>query len=100
MLHGEAVAVGLMFAAELAASLGRTGSDAVARHRDLLDALGLPVTAPAHLSAESLLTLMRRDKKATGGLTVVLDGPHGLEKVEDPDPDMVAKALSAIGVHR
>jgi hypothetical protein len=42
---------------------------------------------------------MARDKKAGGGLTFVLDGPSGIERVDDPDPLAVNKALAAIGVH-
>jgi len=42
---------------------------------------------------------MARDKKAGGGLTFVLDGPGGIERVDDPDPLAVNKALAAIGVH-
>jgi len=100
LLHGEAVSIGLVFAAELAAALGRTPSDHIARHRDLLDDLGLPVCAPARARADELLRLMARDKKAAGGLTFVLDGPDGIERVDDPDPGAVTKALWAVGVER
>jgi hypothetical protein len=41
---------------------------------------------------------MRRDKKAAGGLTFVLPGPHGIERVDDPDPTAVAKALAQVGL--
>jgi len=101
LLHGEAVAIGLVFAAELNAALGRAHSDDVARHRELLEALGLPTCAPARASADELLTLMRRDKKAHGGLTFVLPGAgHDIERVDDPDARAVAKALWAVGIER
>jgi len=45
-----------------------------------------------------LLTIMKRDKKSDGGITFVLDGPNGIERVDDPDPVAVNKALAAIGV--
>ena len=37
---------------------------------------------------------MGRDKKSTGSLTFVLDGPHGLEVVTDVDADVVRATLS------
>ena len=41
---------------------------------------------------------MRRDKKARGGLTFVLPGPHGLELVDDPPPVALERAWRAVGV--
>jgi len=96
--HGEAVAIGLVFAAQLATALERTPPDLAARTESLVGALGLPVQAPAGLTADELLTIMKRDKKSAGGLTFVLDGPSGIERVDDPDPSAVTKALAAIGV--
>ncbi len=60
--------------------------------------MGLPVHAPPGMAAAELLTIMKRDKKSDGGLTFVLDGPNGIERVEDPDPVAVNKAFAAIGV--
>ena len=60
--------------------------------------LGLPMFAPPGLRAEDLLAIMARDKKSEGGLTFVLDGPNGIERVNDPDPGAVRKALAAIRV--
>jgi 5-deoxy-5-amino-3-dehydroquinate synthase len=96
--HGEAVAIGLVFAAQLATALERTSSALVGRTESLVRALGLPVQAPPGLEAGELLTIMKRDKKSGGGLTFVLDGPSGIERVDDPDPVAVNKALAAIGV--
>jgi len=50
------------------------------------------------LHADNLVELMARDKKSAGGLTFVLDGPNGIERVDNPDPDAVRKALAAIRV--
>ena len=95
--HGEAVAVGLVFAGALGGALERIDADQAARHRDLVEGLGLPVRADGR-SADELLAVMRRDKKARGGLTFVLDGPAGLESVDDPPPAALATAFAAIGV--
>jgi hypothetical protein len=51
--------------------------------------------APAR---DDLLSLMRRDKKAKGGITFVLPGAHGLETVDDPPVDALHRAFEAVGV--
>ena len=100
LLHGEAVAVGLVFAAGLAAALDRLDAAAVDGVRASLTRLGLPVTAPAGADPAKLTALMRRDKKATGGLTFVLPAPGGgpLERVDDPPADALARAFAAVGL--
>jgi 3-dehydroquinate synthase len=100
LLHGEAVAVGLVFATELAAALDRLPAAAPAATREMLARFDLPTTAPDGLSAEAVITLMRRDKKAAGGLTFVLPGAGGgpLERVDDPPRAAVERALTAVGV--
>ena len=80
--HGEAVAIGLVFAARLAECLGRIGPQRVAEHRDLVSSYDLPVEVPPGLAAAELVTIMGRDKKASGDdLTFVLDSSRGLEVV-------------------
>jgi 3-dehydroquinate synthase len=99
LLHGEAVAVGLVFAAELAAALGRLDAADVERCRAMLSGLGLPTRAPEGLSGGEIVGLMRRDKKAAGGLTFVLPGPGGgLERVDDPPAPLVERSLAAVGI--
>jgi 3-dehydroquinate synthase len=100
LLHGEAVAVGLVFAAELAAALDRLPAGAADATRAMLTRFGLPISAPGGLAAADLVTLMRRDKKAAGGLTFVLPAPGGgaLERVDDPPDPLVERALAAVGV--
>ena len=80
--HGEAVAIGLVFAARLARRLARIDSRRVAEHDRLVAGYGLPDRLPAGVDDDELLTVMARDKKAIDdGLTFVLDGPAGLEVV-------------------
>lgn len=94
--HGEAVAVGLVFAAELAASLGRIDDAAVAEHRRVVEGYGLSTQLPAGLGSAELLELMARDKKVLAdGLTFVLDGPDGLEVVHGIDAGLVRSTLEA-----
>jgi len=98
LLHGEAVAVGLVFAGELAAALGRIDASSAEQHRALVTGLGLPIRAPSGLDASTLVELMRRDKKAKGGLTFVLPGPNGIERVDDPPAAALERAFEAVGV--
>ncbi len=95
--HGEAVAVGLVFAARLARQLGRVGDERVAEHDRVVAAYDLPSRLPLGVDAARLVAAMGRDKKATGGgLTFVLDGPDGLEVVPGVGPDDVLAALAAL----
>jgi 3-dehydroquinate synthase len=98
LLHGEAVAIGLVFASQLAAVLERVPPETATRTETLVAALGLPTYAPPGLAADELLAIMGRDKKSAGALTFVLDGPNGIERVDAPDPGAVRKALAAIRV--
>jgi 5-deoxy-5-amino-3-dehydroquinate synthase len=83
LAHGEAVAIGLIFAAELALELRRIDEARVDEHRRVVSGeYGLRITPPAGLDVGELLALMARDKKALDGLTFVLDGPDGVEVVE------------------
>ncbi len=94
--HGEAVAVGLGFAARLARRLGRIDDERVADHERVVAGYDLPLRLPPGLPPAQLVDLMARDKKATDGLTFVLDGPRGLEVVAGVDAAMVAATLGEI----
>ena len=94
--HGEAVAVGLVFAAELARGLERIDDDRVADHRRVVEGYGLPTTVDGDLDPAALVELMRRDKKAYDGLTFVLDGPRGPEIVTEVEDRQVLAALERV----
>jgi 5-deoxy-5-amino-3-dehydroquinate synthase len=79
--HGEAVAVGLIFAARLARRLGRIDDARVEYHQRIVGGYDLPTALPAGVDHAQLVELMGRDKKALRGLTFVLDGPDGVELV-------------------
>jgi 5-deoxy-5-amino-3-dehydroquinate synthase len=96
--HGEAVAIGLVYAARLARRLGRIDDDRVEQHIALVRGEGLPTALPAGVSAQELVTLMRRDKKSTGDLTFVLDGPTGVEPLHAVDEAEVLAALDEMDV--
>lgn len=66
LLHGEAVAAGMVCASRLAERLGRVDASLTARQTSLLAALGLPTAAPA-VDADDVLRVMQRDKKVEHG---------------------------------
>ncbi len=95
--HGEAVAVGLVYAAEVAERLGRIDSERVAAHRRVVSGYGLPDRLPARLDDdEELLALFGRDKKAVDGVTFVLDSARGPEPVTGVPETVQREALAAI----
>jgi 5-deoxy-5-amino-3-dehydroquinate synthase len=94
--HGEAVGIGLRYAARLARALGRVGNDRVAEHDRLVDGYDLPAGLPAGTDIGEVVVAMGRDKKARRGLTFVLDGPSGLEVVGDVPADVVAGTLEEL----
>jgi 5-deoxy-5-amino-3-dehydroquinate synthase len=94
LAHGEAVAIGLIFAAHLANVMGRIPVERVDEHFAVVgEEYHLGTDIPAGLQADRLVALMRRDKKAVDGLTFVLDGPDGVEVVPDVDEAPVHEAL-------
>ena len=95
--HGAAVAVGMMFAAELARSVGRLSDADADRHRSILDQLGLPLTYRRD-RWQALLDGMRRDKKTRGDLLrfVVLDGIGKPGILDVPDTSLLFAAYQEI----
>jgi len=91
--HGEAVAIGLAYAAALGRRLGRIDDARVAEHHRVLAAYELDAALPAGVDSDNLVALMRHDKKAIAGLTFVLDGPDGFEVVPGVDEADARAAL-------
>jgi 5-deoxy-5-amino-3-dehydroquinate synthase len=98
--HGEAVAIGLLFAALLAQRLGRIDQARVDEHRRVIGSYDLPTDLPPGAGAEELLAFMGRDKKAQQDLTFVLDGPDGVEPVRGVARADVVATLADMGAHR
>ena len=95
--HGNAVAVGCVYAAELSHLLGYIDQDLVDYHRSLLGSLGLP-TSWNNGTWDDVLALMHRDKKARGNKLrfVVLDRIGHPIHLEDPPADAVEEAFRRI----
>lgn len=94
--HGEAVAVGLVFAAELAGRASLLTRAEVDRHRSLIGAMGLPTTYPGDWAR--LQAVMRVDKKARGASLrfVVLDGLGNPTILTDPQQAWLDAAWAAV----
>jgi 5-deoxy-5-amino-3-dehydroquinate synthase len=95
--HGEAVAIGLVFAAHLAHRLGRIDQARVEIHRAVVGGYDLPTDLPPDAEARQLVEFMSRDKKAQQDLTFVLDGPRGVELVRGVAPSDVIATLADMG---
>jgi 3-dehydroquinate synthase len=95
--HGEAVAVGLAYAAELGRATGRLDGPTADRHAAVLRGLGLP-TSYAPDAWPRLVEVMRVDKKARGSRLrfVVLDGLARPGILADPPAELLAGAYQRI----
>ena len=100
LLHGEAVSLGMVAAARLAADLGRIDEAVATRQRRLLEQFGLPVvTDTLHgISDDTLLAIMARDKKALHGrLRFVLPDRIGqVELIKGVDHAAATAAIAAV----
>lgn len=95
--HGEAVAVGMLFAARAAERAGVARVGLVARHEATLRALGL-ADIPPMPPIDDIVTAMRMDKKYAGGLRLVLLEDVGAPRVvEGVDESLVRAVLADLG---
>ena len=96
-LHGEAVAVGMVMATELAVSRG----DVSAAERDriiaLLSAFDLPVTPPAHMKIADFMPYMKTDKKVQAGkMRFIVPTALGQSAIVDDVTEQELMALFSI----
>lgn len=95
--HGEAISVGMVFAAELSARTLGLPADQVGRLRDLLTGLGLPTSVEA-MDWHDLRTAMGRDKKTRGARLRLV----GLERfgavgiIDGPDEELLTHCYSLV----
>jgi len=98
-LHGNAVAIGMVFAAEVGWLAGRLDEASVAHHRRILQSVGLPTSYPGARWPE-LREAMSMDKKNRGAKLrmVVLDGEGHPGILAAPPEDLLEAAYAAISV--
>ncbi|MFT4082278.1 MAG: 3-dehydroquinate synthase [Nocardioides sp.] len=100
--HGEAVAVGCVYAAELARAAGLLGDEIVARHRTAFGRVGLPTdigsTSVAGTGFDELIGTIRVDKKARGSQLrfLVLRGLAEPMILAGPDETQLRSAYEAV----
>jgi 3-dehydroquinate synthase len=87
LLHGEAVAIGMVCSSRLAEVRGLIEHATTERQRELLDTFGLP-TRPPRSSIDDLIATMRKDKKAVAGkMRFVLPRRLGAVELFDDVPE-------------
>ncbi|MFC6634096.1 3-dehydroquinate synthase [Microbulbifer taiwanensis] len=98
-LHGEAVAAGMVMAAELSRLRGSIDTELVARIRDLLSTARLPLVAPDDMTVQQFLDAMAVDKKVMDGRLrlVLLRALGDAQIVDDTPPELLAEALENCG---
>ena len=94
-LHGEAVATGMLMAADLSARHGWLNTDAVRRTEQLLQQAKLPTTAPGEMDESRFMELMAIDKKVIDGSLrlVLLKGIGDATVTGDFKPDLLGETL-------
>jgi 3-dehydroquinate synthase len=98
--HGEAVALGMVFAARVAEGIGLARPGLAAGHVALLAALGLPVGG-VRLDPDRVLAAMATDKKQRQGLRLVLlRAPGRPEVVTDPHRGVLVAAIRSLEAAR
>ena len=97
LAHGEAVAVGMIYAAHLAHAMQRISQARVDEHYKVIgQTYGLKVKPDERVNRKELIELMRHDKKAVSGLTFVLDGASCIEVVSGVSEKHLEQAFDAM----
>ena len=101
LYHGEAVAIGLLFAAHLAFVLGRIDTSQLTYHYQVVSKFKLPTIFPSSVDLELAMPFLERDKKAQGSLAFVLQKANGdLELVRGIERQQVGAAIASFRAWR
>lgn len=84
LLHGDAIAIGMVVEARLAEQVGVASAGTATRLERGLSTIGLPTAIPAGMAAPAILDAMRLDKKARAG-TLVFALPSSIGAMAEPD---------------
>jgi 3-dehydroquinate synthase len=96
-LHGEAVATGMLMAADLSMRMGNLTEHDVERVDNILDMAMLPTRAPHHMDYDHFIELMAVDKKVRDGkINFVLFNKLGDAMItSDYDPELLRETIEA-----
>lgn len=94
-LHGEAIAVGMLMAADLSHRLGWITEEVIERIKQMLVKLNLPIALPDDLNPKNMRELMSVDKKAKDGVLflVLLKGIGEAVVTDEFDEDLLMETL-------
>jgi 3-dehydroquinate synthase len=105
LLHGEAVAIGMVAEARIAERTGVAGKGTAERLRRLLGRIGLPTSVPIEWNVDEVIALTRTDKKARAGRVEysLISGPgvpaQGIEgRYGFAVPDEVVREVLGVAV--
>lgn len=103
LLHGEAVAIGIIGAGLIEIEMGLAQAGRLQRIRGILEKLGVPVRLPPNLAEENLIDLIKRDKKAINKWPrfVLIDKIGGVYRKDgqyavEVAPELVTKVLDKL----
>lgn len=95
--HGHAVAIGSVFAAELAEVCGVAEPGLADQHRQTLTQCGLPVSYRPGRRDELVLAMMSDKKVRDGKLRFVVLSAQGRPRIIQPTPDDINEAFQRVG---
>jgi 3-dehydroquinate synthase len=98
LLHGEAVAVGMMAAGQIGVRMGVTPSEVIERQKALIERSGLPLHPPSGLSRDRIAAAMAMDKKIISGTQrwILLEGIGRTVVRDDVPPALVSDVLDEL----
>jgi 3-dehydroquinate synthase len=96
-LHGEAISIGMVAAADIAVKMGIMKRQEAERIKELVEMYNLPAHVPDNLNAGDLISAMAIDKKAHAGrLNFVLPESIGTVRIEeDVDKKLIMEVLNS-----
>ncbi|HBQ99382.1 MAG: 3-dehydroquinate synthase [Roseofilum sp. Belize BBD 4] len=99
VIHGEAVAIGMVAVSKIALKMGFWGQDWDQRQLALIEKTGLPTRIPSQVSIESILDSLQTDKKVKSGrVRFILPTEHTEAKITDQvPPDILREVLASLG---
>ncbi|MDJ1168023.1 3-dehydroquinate synthase [Roseofilum sp. BLCC_M154] len=99
VIHGEAVAIGMVAASKIALKMGYWGQDWDQRQLALIEKTGLPTRIPSEVTIDSILDSLQTDKKVKSGrVRFILPTEYTEAKITDEvSEDILREVLASLG---